>query len=155
MISVPELRTDRTPDFEPHPCHFEHAALRVSARRLESLLGSMARGRPERRETVIAQSLLATFRLRLFDHLTSEEGNRVLERAAAMEPRFGRRIERLRRQHAELRDHLDALVVEASRADWTRTHVGFVAFHRALRMHDQVENDVLQRTYLEDSGGGD
>ena len=99
------------------------------------------------------QGQLEEFRRRLLRHFAAEERSGILERAAAFEPRFARRVERLRREHRQLRELADRLVAEAAGTGRVRIHARFVAFRRLLRDHEQAEGEVLQRAYLEDLGG--
>jgi hypothetical protein len=131
----------------------EHRQLEQCAERVGMALGGLAEGHGEVRDTLV---LLREFRTRLHDHLASEEGKRILERAARNAPRFLERVETLRGEHAELRRRVDALKDEAEGAreeDWPDVYGRFVELRRLLRAHEAAENDLVQRAYLEDIGG--
>ena len=156
MIEVREDRRPATAIAASDSLQSEHAALRSSARRVEALLATLADTAPERAgeaEVREIQRQLGYFRRQLLDHLAHEERSGILELAVAAAPRFHRRVERLRGQHVELRERIDALVEEAAGTDWVRVHAHFVAFRRVLVTHDRAENNVVQRAYLEDLGG--
>lgn len=157
MIDVSVDRGSAPNELEWHPLLSEHAVLAACAQRLEMLLGSLAGGVAERSDRHQVQALLDEFRRRLFSHLASEEGAGLLERAALAEPRLGRRVEVLLREHGDLRARVAALAaapVDAEAgAGWLRMHARFVDFRHLLHEHEQAENDVLHSAYLEDIGG--
>ncbi len=155
MISVSEKRRTAEADRDWHPMQADHRALRASAERLDEMLGRLAAGASAAEAE--ARSLLEEFRLRLLAHLDAEEQNGILERAAEAEPRFARRIEKLRLEHDVLRQDVVALAAgpapRAAGADWDGFHARFVAFRRVLLAHEEAENDVLHGAYMEDVGG--
>lgn len=134
-----------------HRLRSEHATLAEGAERLGTLLGRLAARRPDRAEASRALALLDAFHGRLLDHLEREERAGVLERAAAVEPRFHRRVDQLRGEHGQLRALARAWL--AGGADWVVVQERFAAFRRLLDAHERQENEVLQRAYTEDLGG--
>jgi hypothetical protein len=134
----------------------DHRALRACAERLDGELARLAAGNGAAEATV--RSLLEEFRGRLLRHLSAEEQSGILEQAANAEPRLARRAEELRLQHEDLRRSATQLAAGpgegAVAVDWAGFWTRFVSFREVLERHEQAENDILQRAYLEDLGGG-
>jgi len=156
MIRSHEEQAAPRADSERRPLRSQHAVLGAYATRIDALLGTLGKGTPAGEGELEARLLLDIFRRQLLEHFAFEEENGVLEQAAASAPRFARRIDGLRSQHVELRARIEALVPrrENDGVGWARLHESFVAFRRTLLAHEQAENDLLQRAYLEDLGGG-
>ena len=153
MIDVSESSTWARSDSGAQRIRSEHASLGLCVERLDDLLERLACGSADASDGADVLLLLDDFRQRLFAHLHREETTGVLERALVVAPHFARRVERLRHEHRDLRQLADGLVAQAGGGDWTLTRRCFVAFRDVLRAHEQGENEVLQRAYLEDLGG--
>ncbi len=133
----------------------EHASLRTLAEGLERRLAGLARagGSVGGAAETEARAELAAFRRQLLDHFAHEEEQGVLDLAAATAPRFADRLEELRAQHDEFRACADALVNEAAGDAWEGLRQRFAALRGDLLEHERVENEMMQRAYLEDLGG--
>ena len=134
----------------------QHEALGHFVERVERLLSRLAEGSPGEGEGVTARRLVRELQVRLFEHLATEERNRILERAAAAAPRFHERVDRLLAEHRDLRDRMNLLAADIEAVDgeaWQPLHVRFVELRRTLRKHETAENDLLHRAYREDIGG--
>ena len=153
MISVSDTHEATPPPGDWQVIESEHASLRTLGERLEDALGRLADGPPDPAEASSTRALLETFHAQLFAHLAHEESQGVLEKAAAVEPRFEVRVRRLRAEHAELRGRMDELAASTADLGGSELYTRFVAFRRALRAHDRAETDILQRAYQEDVGG--
>jgi hemerythrin-like domain-containing protein len=141
MIDTSETRTvmrpgrseaSETPGADWAPIQAEHRALATSVERLDRTLAGVAAGTLASWTEV--QMLLRNFRRLLWLHLDSEERSGILERAADAEPRFERRISRLRSEHDELRREVDALATgpdaASAGADWRRPSSTESSAHR-------------------------
>ncbi|MDJ0866780.1 MAG: hemerythrin domain-containing protein [Myxococcota bacterium] len=156
MISASQHGTTSPADRDWQPIETDHRELGAVVERLEEWLGRLAAGSRSGEPEV--RSLLADFCQRLRAHLGAEEQSGVLERAAAAAPHFAGRIDRLRLEHDELRRGLEMLAAGPEpaipRPDWPRFHARFQVFRGVLDAHEHAEIDILQRSYLEDLGGG-
>ncbi len=149
MIDAVETRSPA--EAETHSIQSDHRALGAAAERLELLLGACAEGGAAASSEV--RVLLEEFRRLLEAHLSAEERSGVLKRAAVAEPRFARRIVQLMREHYELRRRVGALAAGPQGESWVGFRARFIEFRGVLDLHEQAENDILQRTYFEDLGG--
>jgi len=131
----------------------EHMGLEAIAARVEALLARLAADAASRAEASRAEALLSELRRRLRAHLDREERDRILERAAAVEPRLQPGAERLLAEHAELRDRADRLVASVRVWGWVEVQRRFATFREGLTAHERAENDLLHAAYLEDLGG--
>ncbi|MGH0035386.1 MAG: hemerythrin domain-containing protein [Myxococcota bacterium] len=135
----------------------EHATLGTRAERLEDLLACIAEGEPPPTGWTALQEQVDAFRVELIEHLAREERDGVLEAAVAVQPRFARRMARLRQEHMDLRSRIEGITQRCTespgRRDWAAVHTRFVAFRMILGDHERAENDILQSAYLEDLGG--
>jgi len=153
MIEAVERGRIGSLETERHLVVSEHAKLSRRAEQVERLLARLARGEGDRLREADVARLLDDFRIRLDAHLAREEQGGALDRVSADEPRFARRIHRLRSEHDELRGSLDAIISLAGGSRWTQLHASFVSFRRLFRAHETDENDVLLCAYLDDLGG--
>ncbi len=153
MASVPVIREPTGSASEWRAIESEHMALGAFAERLRERLRTVAIDAPTEAALLELKRGLEEFRGRLVAHLGSEERSGVLERAAAAEPRFHRRWQRLQREHRDLRQGMDAVVSLVAKLAWVEVRSRFEALSDALRAHERDENEMLQRVYLEDIGG--
>ncbi|MDJ0789096.1 MAG: hemerythrin domain-containing protein [Myxococcota bacterium] len=133
----------------------EHRTLRASGERLEDLLHALAAG--DGSLEVEARERIRDYAGQFLAHLEAEERAGVLENAAAAEPRFHRRVEQLRLEHAALRERIGELVAGADASDegssWVVFHSSFVVFRESLDAHERDEREVIVNAYMEDLGG--
>jgi len=153
MIEASEHRVERSDESSPRPLWAEHQALAASAERVELALRTLSVGGAGPATGPLAQDLVDEFRRRLLHHFDLEERGRLLEGVAVAEPRFERRVAKLRSEHTELRLRVAELEAEVVDGGWTVVHARFLAFRRDLAVHEQAENELLQRAHLEDIGG--
>lgn len=136
----------------------QHASLRGEALALEEVLRAIASG-VEGCEPAVAGAKLAAFHRDLVEHLACEEREDRLALALAGAPHWQRKADLLQGDHARFREGLAALLADAGTAreaaTWGTILLRFEAFRRAFAAHEEIENEILQRVYLEDLGGGD
>lgn len=137
----------------------QHERLRQHAEALDSLLDLMLHfGTPDPWQRAAARVLLSDFSRELCDHLSFEEQNGCLERAAEAEPRFVRRVVALRDEHDDFRSWAARLADLAQQAglpdgDWEGVRRDFHQLCHALRRHEQAEAELVYATYQLDLGG--
>lgn len=160
LVSLLSLRGDRErPDAVPRTLRLQHQRLRQHAEALDSLLDLMLHFETSASwQRASARVLLADFGRELCDHLSFEEQNGCLERAAEAEPRLARRVVSLRDEHEEFRERAGRLATVAQDAgpeacDWEPVRREFEELRQALRLHEQAETEVLYGAYLVDLGG--
>lgn len=137
----------------------QHHRLRQHADALDALLDVLLHfeiSEPWQRAS--ARVLLADFARELGDHLSFEEQNGCLERAAEAEPRLAERVVSLRDEHDDFRKAAARLVAEAFEIDagscsWEPLRRRFESLCDALRVHEQAEADLVYEAYLLDLGG--
>ncbi len=136
----------------------QHISLRTTAHSLEDLLGGLVQGGGDV-DAATARGRLGEFFGQIVEHLRSEEREGRLAMALARAPHWQRKADLLQGEHSRFRASLAALVADAERAggtsDWISVQRRFSAFRRAFMVHEALENEILQRAYLEDMGGGD
>jgi hypothetical protein len=136
----------------------QHVSLRATAHALEEFLGGLLREGGDV-HAATARGRLGEFFGQIVEHLRSEEREGRLAMALARAPHWQRKADLLRGEHSRFRASLAALVADAERAggtnDWISVQRRFAAFRRAFMAHEALENEILQRAYLEDMGGGD
>jgi hypothetical protein len=155
MIESRETRVEVQVEAEWDLFRSEHTELFASADALGARLGRCSGGAMRPAGATELRAFLDSFRRRLLDHLAAEECDGMFDLAVAAAPRFERHVERLRSEHEALRAGLAALGADAFTGSWQQFQLRFTEFRRALRAHEVVENEVMQRAYLEDLGGGD
>jgi hypothetical protein len=137
----------------------QHEALHQHAATLDTLLGEMMRAEAvDPLQRTSACVLLSDFARELDDHLSFEEQNGCLERAAEAEPRFADRIAGLVEEHECFRSQVVDLTVSAhdagsARTDWNPLRRGFHELCEALRVHESAEADVVYKADLLELGG--
>lgn len=153
MIDASEHRIERSEGSAPQSLWTEHQALAASAERVELALRTLSIGGAGPATGPLAQDLLDEFRRRLLRHFQLEEQGGLLDGLVAAEPRFERRVAKLRSDHVEFRLRVAELEAEVVDGGWAVVHARFLVFRRDLAVHEQAENELLQRAHLEDIGG--
>ena len=107
-----------------------------------------------------ARRQLAAFERQLAAHLAREEGRGHLAVALEVAPRYRNRAARLRSEHADLvlemrRIRTLALEAGASADAWADVHQACDAFVERLVAHEEAENEIMARAFLDDLGCGD
>jgi len=132
------------------------ADLRESMSALEQALAAPAPGRPgawAQRVHIAAVELSADFR----EHVDITEGQSGLYRSLlTTAPRLSNAVARLTREHAQIRDLVDDLLVRASGPDVNDVDpvrdVGMALLGRLVR-HRQRGSDLVYEAYTVDIGG--
>ena len=118
--------------------------------------------RAERAEEELAACLVMLLDLgREFpEHFALEEKDGYLAAALAAAPRYHRKAETLRKEHAKLCETIYALIDRARRAErspeaWDELQGEVGQLAARLFAHEEAENDIVESAFLDDLGAGD
>lgn len=134
---------------------------RASVEQELSALADLAETGGEARGTLMrAMSLLTALRRELREHFELEEQSGLLTAATQAAPRLSRRASRLREEHEDMEERVSEILdtLLASRAAperWPELADSFARFSDALRGHEQAEEALVRRAFMDDLGGGD
>ena len=109
--------------------------------------------------TGAALTLLADLESELARHFVLEERGGCLSAATAAAPHLASQAATLQAEHAGLR-HAAAGLAEAARqaghshAQWRALRQRLAAFSAKRLAHEEAENEILARSWLDDEGGG-
>ena len=136
----------------------QHFALRQQIRALEEVFAEPDGAAEEyARKT---QALLEGFDSALRDHFAVEEEGGYFADVLKVAPRLSRRAARLEQNHREFSERLEALLALVqyaidARDAWERVATGVERFLRALRAHEDDENELVREAFMVDLGRGD
>ena len=159
LSSLVTLGAEARPRAESQALRLQHQRLRQHIDTLDSLLETMLHFETSSDvQRASARLLLADFARELCDHLSFEEENGCLRRAAEAAPRFARRAGALLEEHATFRRRAWVIAVRATQAEedsaaWEPVAKEFGELCDALRLHEEAESDVLHGAYRVDLGG--
>jgi hypothetical protein len=129
-----------------------HGSLLEDLRKLEEAAGPASGVHAEE----LAARLAAT-RAHITEHFRFEEQNGYMDAVRKREPRLERTVQDLAEEHQQLAQALDALLGEVRAARPVsaafRTHVQ--DWVKAVRQHEQRENDLVQDAFAVDIGTKD
>ena len=113
-----------------------------------------------KRDVSAACVLLMDLERELAAHHAAEEKHGFLSPALSLAPRFHSKAEQLRLEHAELIGALRYIVRGALRADtdaaeWRRISAQLADTGADIRVHEELENELVTGAYLDDVGTAD
>lgn len=96
----------------------------------------------------------------LEDHFAVEEERGLLPDGSTNDPRFEDKQSDLLKQHAGLRERLNAViasvpVTSAHPSAWAIAQKQFEAFRKELQTHENAEIELVQATFCDSPGTGD
>jgi len=141
-----------------------HASLRHLLHTLVQLVGEQTlkcdKHEADLAATLPVRALLADLARELPHRFAREEEGGHLSEALAAAPRYSRIASRLREQHDGFRTEMDDIARAARAAGlsapaWWEVYGRFQRLSLELLGHDEAENEILERAFLDDMGGAD
>lgn len=147
-------------DTEHHAKHArivdEHRALREALDRIEVIAAADPNVLPEPRVRALIEREVTTLRTLVHGHLAFEEEGGYLTGVLERRPGLTHEVERLAKQHDQIRSLLGDLAGAVARsAPIADLHDAIKRTVALIRDHEHGETSVLQRSVLEDIGAAD
>jgi hypothetical protein len=134
----------------------QHQVLFATLHAIEEILPYALTCQRRPRPLAAIRLLLRRLADQLHDHFEAEERDDAFGRIAAAEPRLAPRIDRLLRDHRELRLLVAAVLVQARSSDeeevWRSVSRGFWLIRERLAWHEREENELVFQLHHLDLG---
>jgi hemerythrin len=133
----------------------EHRDLHQVFDRIRAAIAATDAPTPEQRREVT--QMIVNLRDCLAQHFAQEERGGYLEEAVTRLPRLEAKAAALQRQHGELLDAANAVLIAARQAAtpadaWNVLRIEYTKLMQRLCAHEAAENEVLQTAFNEDIG---
>ena len=136
----------------------QHLALHQKIRALEDVFAEPDGATAETARKTM--TLLEGFDSALGEHFAIEEEGGYFADILKVAPRLSRRAAHLEQNHKEFSKRLEALLALVQYAidvphEWERVTTSVEGFLRALRAHEDNENELVREAFMVDLGRGD
>lgn len=143
---------------EKVPAPFGEALGRAHTALLKDLLELEEAGRPASRSSLpVLRSRLEATSVHIMEHFRFEEQNGYMETIRQREPRLGRAIDELAKEHGQLLKSLDIVLEETFTAPCIDETIGakISEWINQVRQHEARENQLVQDAFNLDIGPED